>query len=140
MSIFFNYNGKYFEEGTSVINPDNRGLRYGDGLFETMKAVNGKLKFAAEHFARLAKGMKVLQFEIPTHFTAKYLEKQIYQLLQKNHHTASARIRLTVIRGNGGLYDAKNHHPNYNRFSIRINRKQKLCSRRPCESFSLVYS
>ena len=111
--IFFNYNGKLYPEGSPIIGADNRGLRYGDGLFETIKMKNGKLLFEDEHFARLWKGLKVLEFEIPKHFTAEVLQKEIIALAQKNGHEAAARIRLTIIRGDGGLYDVKNHFPAY---------------------------
>jgi branched-chain amino acid aminotransferase len=110
---YFNYNGKIFKEGTPVIGADNRGLRYGDGLFETMKMKNGQLIFEDEHFARLWKGMGLLQFDIPKHFTVELLQKEIGELVKKNGHEAAARIRLNIIRGDGGLYDAKNHQPNY---------------------------
>lgn len=109
----FNFNGKLFQEGTPVIGVDNRGLRYGDGLFETIKYADGKLLLADEHFARLWKGMELLAFDIPKHFTPQQLEKEIKGLLQKNKHTNNVRIRITVIKGEGGLYDAVNHYPNY---------------------------
>ena len=109
----FNYNGKIYPEGSPIIGADNRGLRYGDGLFETIKMKNGKLLFEDEHFARLWKGMKVLEFDIPKHFTVEVLQKEISALAQKNGHEGAARIRLNIIRGDGGLYDAKNHLPAY---------------------------
>lgn len=109
---YFNFNGKILEENNPVIGPSNRGLRFGDGLFETMKFGNGELILADEHFARLWKGMQLLQFEIPKLFTAENLQQQIIQLLKKNKQT-QARVRLSVIRGDGGLYDAKNNTPIY---------------------------
>ena len=109
---YFNCNGKVFKEGTLVVGADNRGLRYGDGLFETIKMIKGKLILEDEHFARLWKGMLTLQFEIPKHFTPDKLKEEIVLLAKKNAHT-SARIRLNIYRGDGGLYDAKNHTPNY---------------------------
>lgn len=110
---YFNYNGKLFTDGSAVIGTANRGLRYGDGLFETIKCISGQLLLADEHFARLWKGMGVLQFEIPKHFTPDKLEEAIIALAKKNGHEAAARVRLTVTRGDGGLYDAINHFPNY---------------------------
>jgi aminodeoxychorismate lyase len=110
---FFNYNGKYYKDGEAIISPDNRGLRYGDGLFETIKAIDGKIIFANEHFARLWKGLQLLQFEIPKLFTKEKLQQEIEALVNKNNHLQLARVRLTIIRGDGGLYDAKNHLPNY---------------------------
>ncbi len=110
---FFNFNGKIFSEGTSVIGADNRGFRYGDGLFETLKMKNGQLINEDEHFARLWNGMNVLQFEIPKQFTPDKLQYEIALLLKKNGHENTARIRLNAFRGSGGLYDAKNYFPNY---------------------------
>jgi len=110
---YFNFNGKMYPGGSPVVGADNRGLRYGDGLFETMKMKSGKIIFEDEHFARLWKGLNVLQFDIPKHFSAGKLQKEIGLLANKNKHQAAARIRLNVFRGDGGLYDAKNHVPNF---------------------------
>jgi aminodeoxychorismate lyase len=111
--IFFNCNGKLYKENEPVIGPANRGLRYGDGVFETMKMTDGNIFFANEHFARLWKGLQTLQFEIPKHFTPEKLTGEINTLAVKNQHQKAARVRFTVVRGNGGLYDAANHQPNY---------------------------
>jgi branched-chain amino acid aminotransferase len=109
----FNFNGKVFSAGTCVVGADNRGLRYGDGLFETIKIKNGHLILDDEHFARLWNGMKVLQFDIPKHFTVDRLQQEIISLVKKNNHYNAARVRINIFRGDGGLYDAKNYSPNY---------------------------
>ena len=109
---YFNYNGKILLENELIIGPTNRGLRYGDGIFETIKLKNGELILGNEHFARLWKGMQMLQFDIPKLFTPEKLEEEILHLAKKNK-LSTARIRLTIIRGNGGIYDPKNHTPNY---------------------------
>ncbi len=101
------------QEGTAIIGADSRALRYGDGLFETMKITSGKIELANEHFARLWKGMQVLQFEIPKHFSPEILQEQIMAVVKKNSYAASVRVRLSIFRGDGGLFDAKNHSPNY---------------------------
>ena len=110
---YCNWNGKIVQEGTAIISADNRGLRYGDGLFETIKIINGRLVMPDEHFARLWNGMQRLQFDIPKHFSPDVLEEQITALAKKNGHAGAARVRLCIIRGEGGLYDAKNHFPHY---------------------------
>jgi aminodeoxychorismate lyase len=110
---FFNYNGKIFKADTPVIGVNNKGLRYGDGIFETMKMLNGKIICIDDHFARLWNGLQKLQFDIPKNFTPEFLQQQIENVAKKNEHTLAARIRLQIIRGDGGLYDAKNNFPNY---------------------------
>ena len=110
---YFNYNGKLFENNQPVIGPDNRGLRFGDGVFETFCMSKGRLELANEHFFRLWKGMGILGFEVPVHFSPEKLTSEILHLAQKNGHSNHARIRLTIVRGNGGLLDPQNHTPNY---------------------------
>jgi branched-chain amino acid aminotransferase len=109
---FINYNGKFIDGSNPIIQANNRGFRFGDGIFETMKLKKGKIIFLDEHLSRLWQGLKRFQFDLPKLFTPDYLESQILALVQKNKHSA-ARIRLNVFRGNGGLYDPENLHPNF---------------------------
>jgi aminodeoxychorismate lyase len=110
---WFNYNGKIYTSETAIIGAANRGLRYGDGLFETMKMKDGHLILEDEHFARLWKGMQVLQFTVPKHFNPDKLTAEVLQIAKKNGHEKAARIRITIFRSNGGLYDAADNFPNY---------------------------
>jgi len=107
------YNGKFLQAGEAILSPDSRALRFGDGLFETLKSNKGILELADEHFSRLWKGLQILQFTLPNHFTAVKLKEEIVNLLKKNAHQDVARVRITIFRSNGGLYDALDHTPNY---------------------------
>lgn len=110
---YINYNGKVWEANKALIGANSRGLRYGDGLFETIKSRNGELLFAEDHFQRLWDGLELLQFRIPTHLAKEKLQQEVHALLQKNKHNKLARVRLILLRGNGGLYDEINHQPDY---------------------------
>jgi branched-chain amino acid aminotransferase len=110
--MYINYNGKILDADTSIVPAQNRGLRYGDGLFETIKLKHNKLLFSKEHFTRLFSGMELLQLNLPKFLDANSLQKQILELAKKND-LQSARVRLNFFRGNGGLYDAANHTANY---------------------------
>lgn len=107
------HNGKVLDENKLLISPNNRSFRYGDGFFETMKVVNGKICLENFHFERLFASLELLQFEKPSYLTTDYLKEQVTELLQKNSHSKLARLRLTFFRGDGGLYDPENHFPNY---------------------------
>nr|MBP6431066.1 aminotransferase class IV family protein [Ferruginibacter sp.] len=61
----------------------------------------------------LWKGLQLLQFDIPKFFAKEKLQQQIEDVVAKNNHLSLARVRLTIFRGDGGLYDAVNHFPNY---------------------------
>jgi len=109
MKSYYNHNGKLFGVSESSISISNHSYRYGDGLFETMKLVNGSIPLADYHFERLFEGMKLLGFRIPGLFTTEKLLNEIKQLAEKNNCLNLARIRLSVSRGNGGVNDCDDH-------------------------------
>ncbi|MEO5647631.1 MAG: aminotransferase class IV [Chitinophagaceae bacterium] len=113
MSIFFNCNGRLYKDGTAIFTTDNRSFRYGDGLFETLKLRKAEIVRGALHFERLFSGLTLMRFNIPAHFTPAFLINEILQLAAANKHLDLARVRLTVYRGDGGLYDFQNHLPRY---------------------------
>jgi branched-chain amino acid aminotransferase len=60
MATFDFYNGSFIPAGTPVITADSRALRYGDGLFETIKLIDNQLLLASAHFDRLFHGLALL--------------------------------------------------------------------------------
>jgi len=108
MKKFINYNGRICEEGQAFLPTADHSYRYGDGLFETMKMVKGDVIFKDLHFERLYSGLKILKFNIPVLFTKQSIEDQVKALCKKNNCEDMARIRLSVSRGSGGLYDCDN--------------------------------
>tara|TARA_R110000868_G_scaffold3259_11_gene21371 strand:- start:785 stop:1630 length:846 start_codon:yes stop_codon:yes gene_type:complete len=103
-----NFNGSLFSQDTYFINQENRGLRYGDSLFETIRVVNNKIFFWEDHYLRLMASMRILRMEIPMSFTMEYLESQILDVIVANKFENSpVRIRLTIFRNDGGLYTPK---------------------------------
>ncbi|QEC66579.1 hypothetical protein FRZ67_04435 [Panacibacter ginsenosidivorans] len=110
---YLHHNGKIYKADKLLISPNNRSFRYGDGFFETMKMINGKIILADYHFERLFTSLELLQFEKPNYFSPNYLKTQIEELAKKNYHSKLARVRLMIFRGDGGLYDPENHFPNH---------------------------
>jgi len=113
MSEYVNYNGQVLRKDKINISPDNRSFRYGDGCFETIRLCNGQIPLREFHFERLFSSLKLLKFKLPEYFTPQELPEQITALANKNGHNLSARIRLTIFRGDGGLYDLEDLTLNY---------------------------
>ncbi len=82
----------------------NRAFLYGDGVFETMKIVRGRILFFEDHYFRLMSAMRIVRMEIPMKFTPEYIESQILELVNLQGCSDSARVRLTVFRNGGGFY------------------------------------
>ncbi|HWR33543.1 MAG TPA: aminotransferase class IV [Chitinophagaceae bacterium] len=99
------FNGKFLPISGPVLRVDNRGFRYGDGLFETIKIWQGKMLLEQLHFERLFSSLSILKYEVPIFFIQKKIKEEILKLCQVNKVDKQARVRISVFRGNGGLYD-----------------------------------
>lgn len=84
-------------EEKDTININDRGLHYGDGLFETMAVRNGKIHLWEDHWQRLALGCERLAINLPN---KQILEKEI-SLLCLNENEPQFVIKLIVTRGAG---------------------------------------
>lgn len=99
---FDSLNGFLTEKGDKLFDTGNRSLKYGDGLFETMKLVKGQIMFWEDHLARLNRGMDHLGFDYAAKDKA-FWEKEIEKIIVKNYYT-EAKLRLIVFRDSPGLY------------------------------------
>ena len=74
----------------------DRGLQYGDGLFETLRVVAGRPLHWRRHMARLRRGCEALAIAMPE---PALLEAEARQLCEPLDH---AVLKITVTRGQGG--------------------------------------
>lgn len=81
-------------EGMGVA-ADDRGLQYGDGLFETMAAVDGRIRHLDRHLARLEDGCRRLGIPMPA---ATLLEQDFSRVLEG---LGGATVKLVITRGPG---------------------------------------
>ncbi|WP_462266201.1 aminotransferase class IV [Mucilaginibacter sp.] len=103
MPAFINFNGDLIPNNTPLLDITNRAFRYGDGLFESMRLMNGQLKFANLHADRLQQGMRALKLENFSLFDDYYLKEKAEEIAIMNK-AKHGRLRLTVYRDAGGLY------------------------------------
>lgn len=80
---------------TAGIAADDRGLQYGDGLFETMAAVGGCIPRLPLHLARLDHGCRRLGIPMPAE---SQLEDECGHVLEG---MGAATVKLTITRGPG---------------------------------------
>jgi 4-amino-4-deoxychorismate lyase len=73
-----------------------RGLAYGDGVFETMRAVGGAIPWWPAHRARLARGAERLGIAMPSDDA---LDTALRDLLRDH---PDAVVKLVLTRGSGG--------------------------------------
>jgi len=84
-------------EAVPALDPAERGLAYGDGLFETLRVFGGQPVWWAQHLDRLARGAAVLGIPMPAR---DWLQARVRELLQAAPQDAVLKRVLT--RGVGG--------------------------------------
>ena len=102
MAEFVYLNGKILPAEKALIPVFDRGLVFGDGIFETLKAESGVPLFVREHFKRLHNGLRIIGIEKSAiAFLIDDIKNGLlFDLLRKNGLTNSAAsIRITVTRG-----------------------------------------
>jgi branched-chain amino acid aminotransferase len=110
---FFSLNGQLYPQDTNVFGTQNRALRYGDGVFETMRMLDGKVMFFKYHMDRLFKGMQALKIDYHRAFDAEFVASEIVALARANKIYKNARIRFSVFREDGGWYTPEKNTFNY---------------------------
>lgn len=82
-------------KAVDAVPPDDRGLAYGDGLFETMRAHRGDVPWWPAHWARLVAGAARLRLPLPDESRVR---AEAVALLDGTEGV----LKLLVTRGSGG--------------------------------------
>ncbi len=93
-------NGEYFPGKEAKISVFDHGFLYGDGVFEGIRAYEGKVFKLKEHLERLFNSAKGIDLKIP--LSREELQKKVLETLRKNK-LENAYVRLVVSRGEGDL-------------------------------------
>ena len=92
--------GEFVPEEEAKVSVFDHGFLYGDGVFEGIRAYNGKVFRLDEHIDRLYDSAKVIDLKIPV--TKEEFKNIILETLRKNG-LRDAYIRPIVTRGKGDL-------------------------------------
>jgi branched-chain amino acid aminotransferase len=98
MKVFID--GKYFDERKAKVSVFDHGLLYGDGVFEGIRAYNGRVFKLKEHIDRLFCSAKALLLDLP--MSHAELMSATVETCRRNK-LRDGYIRLVVTRGVGTL-------------------------------------
>ncbi|WP_138419262.1 D-amino-acid transaminase [Aquibacillus sediminis] len=76
---------------------EERGLQFGDGIYEVIRIYNGHYYLLTEHIDRLYRSAKAIRLHLP--FRKQDLCKQLLELLEVNHVRTDAKLYLQATRG-----------------------------------------
>lgn len=91
-------NGDYLPRDLAKVSVFDRGFLLGDGIFDTVRAYDGKIFKLVDHLDRLFRSAAGIQLSIP--HTREEFRDILYQILEKNE-LKDALIRITITRGEG---------------------------------------
>jgi branched-subunit amino acid aminotransferase/4-amino-4-deoxychorismate lyase len=81
----------------ALVPVNDRGFLYGDGLFETLRADDGRVHFLTEHLERLAASARAFRLPFPAHIP---WQERLAQLLAANGLSRGpARVKILLTRG-----------------------------------------
>lgn len=104
-----NINGNTAPEWPPEWAAAHRALYYGDGLFESIACIDGRMPLFEKHIDRLFRGLSFLGIDLPPHWNLKFFETECLKTLP----SVRARIRISVWRTRGGLYRPHDNSPFY---------------------------
>ncbi len=100
MGKFVNLNGKLIEAEKAALSVFDHGVLYGDGVFEGIRAYNGRVFKLDEHVERLYNSAKIIMLNTPV--SQEEFKKQIVEVCKKNG-IHDGYIRPVMTRGSGTL-------------------------------------
>jgi branched-chain amino acid aminotransferase len=89
-------NGTWIDQNKALVPVDDRSLRLGDGIFDTIRVHKGKLIHSNAHLDRLAKGLVFFKLD----YDISQLEHHCHALIAKNM-LMEGFVRIIIRRGNG---------------------------------------
>jgi branched-chain amino acid aminotransferase len=90
-------NGEFVRRDQAVVSVFDAGFGLGDGVWEGLRLVNGKLICLDEHLDRLFEGANAIRIDIG--HTREGVKALLDETLHRNGMTDGAHIRLMVTRG-----------------------------------------
>lgn len=98
---------------SKVFNFSNRGIKYGDGFFESMRVFNSKIYFLEDHLKRVAQTAELLDLDLSTcNFNKQILENTLETYLKK-HDKPNCAIRIQFFRKDGLKYTPNSANTEY---------------------------
>jgi branched-chain amino acid aminotransferase len=92
--------GRFCDEQDAVVSVMDHGLLYGDGVFEGIRAYNGRVFKLDRHLDRLFDSARALRIEVPV--AREQLEQIVLDTCRRNQ-IVDGYIRLVITRGRGSL-------------------------------------
>lgn len=102
--LYINNNGVVLSNDSLTIQAGNRAYLYGDGVFESIRIMNGVPINLANHIQRLLEGAKAIKIRPSTFFTEQFFYDKIVELCKLSEIEEGGKCRVSLDRMMGGAY------------------------------------
>jgi len=102
--LYVNNNGSILAGDAPTILPGNRAYLYGDGVFESIRIINGQPLNLENHVLRLLAGARAIHMRPSASYTTDFFEAKILELCALSAISEGGRCRLSLDRISGGAY------------------------------------
>lgn len=89
-------NGRYLPQSQAVVNVEDRGNQFADGVYEVMKVIDGRLSDGDRHLARLARSLAGLRMTPPV---SDAVLRQILLETVRRNRLREATVYVQISRG-----------------------------------------
>ena len=96
-TVLISVNGTLVPRAAATVSVFDSGFVLGDGVWEGLRLVNGRLAFLDRHLDRLWDGAKMLRIDVG--LTREALKARLFDVIDANSMTDGVHIRLMVTRG-----------------------------------------
>lgn len=121
--------GKFMHRDSLKYPFEERGLQFGDGVYEVIQIYNGNFYLFDEHLTRLYNSLKAI--EINLSITKEDLADLLHKLLEKNKMQETGHVYLQVTRGSAPRVHTfpEDTEPNIYAYVKTTERKEAILTR-----------
>ncbi len=88
---------KFLQKGTLTYPFEERGLQFGDGIYEVIRIYKGSYYLLKEHVARLFRSAEAIKINLP--FDQTEITDLLLDLIERNNMKSDGKVYLQVTRG-----------------------------------------
>ena len=107
--LYVNSNDEILENENATIKTGNRSYLYGDGVFESVRIINGKPINLDNHIARMLEGAKKIKMRPPSYYTVDFFRTRIVDLIAKSQIHDGGKCRVSLDRVRGGTFQPESN-------------------------------
>ena len=96
MSRFAYVNGSYVSHYDAAVHIEDRGYQFGDGIYEVVLLINGKMADCDGHLERLKRSLRELEIKSPV---SELAMRQIMKRLTRINRLKTGIIYIQITRG-----------------------------------------